>query len=160
MWLLPFAPCGSERSTRLSDWSTRDWKSLSQLPNVLGERRNRLLTLVSDGVNHLIDPARNPLHLSRPHAAGCDSRGSDPNPGGVERLTRIEWDSVVVGRDSSAIKRLCGGLSRYALVGQIDQDQMVVGSTRDQLEAAFEQAAGQRLRIQNRLVRVVGKLGL
>ena len=82
---------------------------------------------------------------SRAEAAGGDRGRPEPDAGRVERLARVERDRVVVEDEPGPLQRLGRRAPADAPAGQVDQQQVVVGAARDEVEAALEQRVGERL---------------
>ena len=76
-----------------------------------------------------IDPLGDARHRVRTHPARRHGRRADPHPRGVERLSRVERDGVVVEDDPGLVERLREGFAREALARYVDEKQVIVGSS-------------------------------
>ena len=109
------------------------------------------LTPADDGLVH---PRGDLRHVLLGQTAGGQRRRAQPDAGRAPRLARVERHGVEVQLDAGRVQRLGGRLAVDALVGQVDQDQVVVGAAGDQVEAALVERGGERLGVGDDLVRV------
>ncbi len=76
------------------------------------------------------------------HAAGGDCWRAQTQAAGIERRGRISWNGVVVRDDAGSVKGFGEFFAGDALVPQVDQHQMVVGTAGNEVEAALHQFLG------------------
>ena len=58
------------------------------------------------------------------------------------------------------LQNFLGNFAGKTFVAQVDQDQVVISTTRDQVIAFFQEVVGQRLSVADDLFAVDGELGL
>ena len=101
------------------------------------------LAILAQAVDDLGDHAADLAKLGRAEAAGGAGRRAEADAGGDERLGRIVGDRILVAGDRGAIERLLRGLAGRLLGPQVDEQQMIVGPARDDVEALLLQRFGQ-----------------
>ena len=84
--------------------------------------------LVVDVCDCGVDPLRYLAHLRVAHSARRDRRCAESDPARAERFARIVGNRVVVADDACGLERFRSFFADHFLVGQIDQDKMVVSS--------------------------------
>jgi hypothetical protein len=67
-----------------------DWEAKRELADLITDSGERCLVLPSGGLDSLVDPGGDLLHLGLVHAAGRGRWGSDPQSGGIEWFAWID----------------------------------------------------------------------
>src|SRR4029450_13080366 len=108
----PFA-CDVGRVTALQavEWDAWCWKLGGELDDLGGDPVQGGLVLGLHRLDPLVDPAADQLHLRWPHPAAGHRGRAQPDAGGVERLSRVVGDGVVVGDQPGAVQALRGRLA-------------------------------------------------
>src|SRR5919112_3390019 len=105
------------------------------------------------------DDLRYLVHLVLAHAAGRHRRGAEPDAAGDGRWLGVVGDHVLVAGDAYGLERIFEFLAGNVGVFQVDQDEVVVRSARDEVQAACEQPVGQSFAVIDDLAGVVWKIG-
>src|SRR5215217_7145183 len=100
------------------------------------------------------------LHLVLPHTAGRHRRGAQPDAAGHCRWLRVVRDHVLVAGDANCLERIFQFLARDAGTFQVDQDQVVVRSPGDEIQAPFQQPIGHHFAVRDDIAGVLLELGL
>jgi hypothetical protein len=147
---------GSEMSLRRPAGGGEGYQQVADLG---GDAVERGLVVLRRSGDRLVHPGGDRGHVLLAQAAGGDGGRADPQTGRVERLARVERHRVVVRLDAGPVQRLGGRLAADALGRQVDQDQVVIGTAGDQVEAAGQQRVSQRLGVVHHLAGVVAEAG-
>src|SRR5215216_7752238 len=100
------------------------------------------------------------LHIVLTHAAGRHRCGAQPDTAGHGRRLRIVRDHVLVAGDADGLQRIFQFLACDTGIFQVDQDQVVVRSSGDEIQAPSQEPLGQRLAVLDDLAGVLLELGL
>ena len=111
-------------------------------------------------VDAVCDAVRDDLHLFHAHAAGRSGRGAQTNAGGDERAALLTRNGVLVGGDVNRIQTRLQILAGALLVGQINEQQVIVGTAGNQLDTARLQLCSHSLGILDDLACVLLELRL
>src|SRR5918997_6665810 len=99
-------------------------------------------------------------HLVLAHAAGRHRRRAEPDPAGYGGRFGIVGHHVLVAGDADRLERILQFLAGDTGLYEVDQDQVVVRPAGDEVQAAFQQAFGQRPAVVHDLASVNPELGL
>ena len=116
-----------------------------------------LVFKIKDTVGNAV---RNDFHLVRAHAARRHGRGADANTAGHKGAALFTGNGVLVGRNVYLVKVVLQFLAGTFLVGQVDQQQMVIGAARNQLDAARGQFSLQSFAVFNDFTRIITEFRL
>ena len=89
-------------------------------------------------VDAVCDAVRDDLHLFHAHAAGRSGRGAQTNAGGDERAALLARNGVLVGGDVNRIQTRLQILAGALLVGQVNEQQVIVGAAGNRVPAAVQ----------------------
>ena len=94
------------------------------------------------------------------HAAGREAGGADAHAARHKRAALLAGDGVLVRGDVHLVQIVLQLLAGAVLVGQVDQQQVVVRAAGDQLHAAGGQLGLKRLRVLNDFAGILLELRL
>jgi hypothetical protein len=100
------------------------------------------------------------LHLVLTHAAGRHRCGAQPDTAGHGRRLGVVRDHVLVAGDANSLQRIFEFLALDSGIFQVDQDQVVIRPSGDEIQAPFQQPICQHLAIFDDLAGVLLELGL
>ena len=93
------------------------------------------------------DPGTDLFHFVFFHAPGGEGGGSDADAAGIERFALIVGDHVFVDGDAGLVECFFGDFAGEVNRGDVAEHEVVVGSTRSELDAACHQGLGEGSRI-------------
>ncbi|ABA53161.1 hypothetical protein BURPS1710b_A2107 [Burkholderia pseudomallei 1710b] len=108
----------------------------------------------AQGLEHLENQPADLAELRCAEAARRARRRAEADARRDRRLLRIERNAVLVARDARALERLLDLRALQALRAQIDEQQMVVGAARHEIDAARLQHVAERLRVREHAIDV------
>src|SRR5215470_17671921 len=115
-----------------------DRKPADQLLHFFAHRgfgeRILLDALLREDIKHLDDQLAHLLELGNAEAAGGAGGSAEAYPRRHRRLLRIERDAVLVAGDARAAQRPLRDPARHALGPQVDQHEVRIGATGDDVE--------------------------
>ena len=106
----------------------------------------------ADVREHTVDERGDLRHLGFLHPACRHGGRAETDAARDHGTARLERDGVLVHRDPRAVERLLGVLPRDIAAGEVHQQEMRLGTARDEPEAAGEQRGGERLRVPQDLL--------
>lgn len=111
-------------------------------------------------VEKIANPAGQRRHLANAEAPRGNRGRADANSARDERRLRIVRHRILVHCDVRGTQRGFGVLVRDALVDQVDEEQMGVGTARDDPVTAGDEDRGHRARVVQHLLLVDPEFGL
>jgi hypothetical protein len=127
-----------------------DRKAARQLDDVSLDGREGVF--VASRVKSASDKSGNGPHLLRSHAARGEGRRSQANTAALEGRALVVGDGVAVGGDVGLLQPLLSLTAADPLDADIDEQEVVVGATRDEAEAVALQRLGKSLRVVDDLL--------
>lgn len=113
---------------------------------------------VERGIVHMRNYIRDPIchlpHFIFAHSARRQGRRAEPDAARYCRRKRIERDQIFIARDTDLVQSIRRILARYFLVGQVYQQEMVIGSARHQANSSRLQLRAERTRVCDDLLLV------
>src|SRR6266446_5095075 len=110
--------------------SVRQGKSGRQFADALAHLGERVQVL--DVHQHLADHVGDGGHLWLAHSPGGYGRRAEPDAAGLERRAGLEWNRVLVNRDTGFVKHRLAFLAAKAARAYINKHQMVVRAPTDE----------------------------
>ena len=102
----------------------------------------RVLIFCSESLDNLIDSVDDFDEILFLVASGSHRCGTDTNAGGLLRGTLFTRNAVLIQRNADLVTLLLQDSAAERLVGQIEQDQMVVCAAGHDLVAQFDELVG------------------
>src|SRR4051794_6138222 len=127
---------------------------LHLLANGRLDHRILIAALLRQYVEHLDDHVANLAEFREAEAPRRAGRRAEPHAGSDHRLRGIERNAVLVAGGVRAAQRDLGDLAGQALRTQVDQHEMIVGATRDDIEPFGLEPFGERLGVCHNVPRV------
>ena len=118
--------------------------------------------VVLDVAEHFVNQVNDARHVFLDEAAGGDGRSADAEAGGLECAAAVKRNHVLVDGDAGADESLLGHLSGQVgeLRTKVDQHQVVVGATGDDVVSLLDECLGEGLGVLLDLDLVVTELRL
>ncbi len=114
----------------------------------------------SKSLEHGRDHVGDLVHLGLAHAPGGHRGRAEAQAVGVERARAVAGEAIGVDRDAHLVEAVLRGATAHPEGSKVDDHQVVVGPTGDQLDTAGGEAAGQSRRVGDDLLRVHAELRL
>ena len=101
-----------------------------------------VLTFGSESLDDFVDPMYDFDEILFLISSGGHRRGTDSHAGSLLRGTLFTRNAVLIQRDADLVTLLLQDSTAERLVGQIEQDQMVVCAAGHDLVAQFDELVG------------------